>query len=243
MQQSGAKPPARGGGRFRTTRWSLVGEAGREGQDALEALCGIYWPPIYAFIRRSGSSSDAAQDLTQEFFARILEKGTLKAADSKRGKFRTFLLTSLKNFLANERSRASSLKRGGPSVRHIEIDDAEVQYQLRSTERCTPESAFLRSWAQALIDRVLNRLEREADETGSLLRFQLLKPSLTGESPQSPYKQVGQRLGLSEAAVKVAVHRLRRRFGQLLRDEVAQTLQRSEELEPEIRFLLASIES
>jgi RNA polymerase sigma factor (sigma-70 family) len=237
-----------GGGRhFATTRWSFVLAAGADTsspgvQEALASLCETYWYPLYAFLRSRGYKPDDAQDLTQAFFARLLEKHAVRQADPARGRFRSFLLASLKNFTANERDREIARKRGGgvPIV-SLEIETAEGRFQMEPPSDETPERVFDRRWALTLLDRVMSRLKAETGRSGKPSQFDRLKPYLTGDQPQLSYAQTASGLGMSEGAVKVAVHRLRKRFRDLVRDEIAQTVSSQEEIEDELRHLWSSV--
>ena len=232
--------------RFTTTHWSVVLAAQRDStpsaREALTRLCESYWYPLYAFLRRSGHNADDAQDLTQAFFARILEKRTLRAADPDRGRFRSFLLASLKNFVANERNRAHAKKRGGvlPPL-SFEFDTAEGRYQIEPSTDDTPETIYDRRWALTLLERVLGRLRGEFEQSDKAQVFEQLKVTLTGEKTDVGYADVGARLDMSEGAVKVAVHRLRRRFRALLHEEIAQTVSSPAEVDDEIRHLWAAV--
>jgi RNA polymerase sigma-70 factor (ECF subfamily) len=228
--------------RFATTRWSVVLAAGDSAtpgsRDALARLCEIYWYPLYAFARRWGHTADEAQDLTQEFFTRLLEKHYLEDVRPERGRFRSFLLASLKHFLLNERDRDQAQKRGGGRAPiPLELDTAEGRYRLEPPDTATPETIFERRWALTLLDRVLERLRREHVESERERLFEALKGFLTGQSETPKYGDVGASLGMTEGAVKVAVHRLRRRFGELLRDEIADTVADPADVEDEIRYL------
>lgn len=236
----------RGGGRFETTRWSLVLAAGQlptaTSRAALATLCEQYWYPLYAFLRRQGHSADAAQDLTQGFFARLLEKGWLHDVRPERGRFRSFLLASLSHYVSNERDRARALKRGGPTPPlPLAIETAEGLYQLEPRDDVTPERVFDRRWALTLLDRVLARLRSEFHDRGKGELFETLKVFLDGDRGGESYKEVGVVLDMSEGAVKVAVHRLRRRFRDILRDEIAQTVEREDQIEDEIRHLFEAV--
>ena len=234
--------------RFRTTRWSVVLAAGdgdeRTARAALEELCRIYWWPIYAFVRRNGHDAEAAADLTQSYFLSLLERRDLERMDPERGRFRSFLLVALRNFLAKQRERAHTLKRGrgqAPLSLDVDLEDAEARYVREPAGGATPEEEFERRWALTLLDRVLRTLRAEAEAAGAGERFELLAPHLTGHGKGVAYRQIGARLGISESAVKVAVHRLRRRFGELLRAEVAETVADERGIEGEIRALLAAV--
>ena len=233
-------------GRFATTRWSVVASAGRggsaESRDALAALCETYWFPLYAFVRRQGYSADDAQDLIQSFFARLLEKNYLEAADRRRGRFRSYLLGALKHFLANQRKRSRAWKRGGgQAVLSLDFASAESRYHLDPADQLTPERLYDKRWALALLDRVLKRLRDELARAGKLARFDRLKQYLSGEPQAGSYRQIAGELTMTEGAVKVAVHRLRRRYRELLEDEIAQTLAGPEEFEDELRHLLSAV--
>ncbi len=239
---------AAGDGQFATTHWSLVvaarDRAAPEARDALAALCGLYWYPLYAFVRRQGHPADQAQDLTQGFFARLLEPDFFKAVDRSRGKFRSFLLAACKHYLANERDRARAVKRGGGRpVLSLDFAGADQRYHHEPAHQLTPERLFERRWALTLLDQVLTRLRQEFDEAGKAAVFQTLKGVLTGESGKVPYHDLAARLALSEGAVKVAVHRLRRRYRELLREEIARTLDDPGLVEEEIRDLFAALGS
>jgi RNA polymerase sigma factor (sigma-70 family) len=231
-----------GGRRFVTTRWSRVLAAGQAqstaSREALAGLCEIYWYPLYAYVRRWGYDPDRAQDLTQEFFARLLEKHYLRDADPARGRFRSFLLASLKHFLSNERDRESAVKRGGrATIVPLEIETAEGMYQREPPDADTPEKVFERRWAMTLLGRALSRLAAEFAESGRSDTFRRLEGYLTGESDTVPYAELARDLGMTEGAVKVAVHRLRRRFGTVLRAEIAETVSDPAQVDEEIREL------
>lgn len=226
---------------FATTHWSVVIAAGRgddsRAQAALDRLCRTYWYPLYAFVRRSGQSSHDAEDLVQAFFARCLEKNYLADADRDRGRFRTFLLVALKRFLANEWDRARARKRGGAHA-PISLDAlaAEQRYALEPADVESADRLYERRWALTLLEKVLQRLE--AENAGKLAQFGALKEALTTPGA-TRYAELAARLGLSEGAVKVAVHRLRQRYRALLEEEIANTVARPDEIEAERRFLLA----
>lgn len=231
---------------FATTRWSQVLAAGRghseDSREALSRLCESYWYPLYSYVRRWGFDADQAQDLTQEFFARLLEKHYLRAADPARGRFRSFLLASLKHFLSNERDRTSAVKRGGrATVLPLEFENAEGRYSREPPDTDTPETLYERRWATALLERTLARLKAEFDAAGKGAAFASLEGYLTGEQETPPYADLGARLGMSEGAVKVAVHRLRRRFGALLREEIAETVSDAGHVDDEIRELFRAL--
>lgn len=228
--------------KFPTTSWSLViassGGSDAKSRQALAALCERYWYPLYAFIRRQGYEPDQARDLTQEFFVRLLEKNYVAQADHRRGKFRTFLLSAVKHFLLNEADRAAAKKRGGGyAILSVELGTAEESYQLEPRHDVTPDKIFERNWAVTLLETTTDRLQREFAQAGNAEQFEALKPALTGESEGVRYSHIAERLGLSEGAVKVAVHRLRHRFRELLRLEVAETVGAPRLIDEEIHFL------
>jgi RNA polymerase sigma-70 factor (ECF subfamily) len=233
-------------GRFVTTRWSVVLDAGRTSStrsaEALAHLCDSYWQPVYGFIRRQGYGADEGADLTQAFFTRVLEKGYFEDADPARGRFRSFLCTAVRHFLSNERDRERTLKRGGGHVLvSLDVETAEGQYQLDPRDDLTPERLFDRRWALTLIARVLARLD-EAHVTGSKgLLYAQLKGFLTGDSAGTPYADIARAHGLSEGAVKVAAHRLRRQFRETLIDEISQTVSEPADIDAEIRYLFNAV--
>jgi RNA polymerase sigma factor (sigma-70 family) len=231
---------------FPTTQWSAVVSAGcghgSESGRALARLCEDYWFPLYAFVRRSGYSAADAEDLTQEFFTRLLEKQYLAVADPQRGKFRCFLLASLKHFLANEWNRAHARKRGGaPGVIPIDFLAAEDRYCVQPADTLTPERLFERRWALALLEQVLARLREEMAREGKSALFDRLKGLLAGQPGTRPYGEIAGELGTTEGAIKVAVHRLRRRYRELLMAEIAQTVAGPEDLEEELRQLFTAV--
>jgi RNA polymerase sigma-70 factor (ECF subfamily) len=209
---------------------------------ALEKLCRTYWPPIYAFIRRQGNSPHDAQDLTQEFFARLLEKKSLADVDRAKGRFRSFLLASVKHFLSNERDKARAQKRGGGQVL-IPIDPQRVESScgVEPADSVTAEKIFERRWALTLLDEVLLRLREEYVSDGKEKLFEELKVTLTEASRSVPYAEIAARLDLSEGAVKVSVHRLRQRYREVLRAEIAHTVASPGEVEDEVRNLFAAL--
>jgi RNA polymerase sigma-70 factor (ECF subfamily) len=223
---------------FPTTRLSLVlaaaGKADVRSEQALGDLCRIYWQPLYTFVRRRGYGHEEAQDLTQSFIARVLEKDVLSEFQQERGRFRSFLLASLKNFLANERDAERRLKRGGGSL---------PISQIEPTDDATPERIFEKQWALALVNRVLSQLSEEFQREGKGERFETLRGCLTGDDARLPYRQIAKQLEISEGAVKVAVHRLRRRFHEALREEISMTLTEGREISEEIRYLLAALQN
>ena len=232
--------------RFTTTHWSMVlaaqGDSTPTAAEALSQLCERYWYPLYAYLRRTGYRAEEAQDLTQGFFTHIFEKHAIRHADPHRGRFRSFLLTSLKNFIASEWDRTRAQKRGG-RVPHISLEweTAEGRYQLEPRDDATPQKVFDRRWALTLLECVLGRLTTEFTSAGKGHQFEHLKVYLTGEEPQRSYAETGATLDMSADAVKVAVHRLRRRFRTHLREEIAQTVASVEEVDDEIRHLWAAV--
>jgi RNA polymerase sigma-70 factor (ECF subfamily) len=228
---------------FTTTRWSLVlaAQAGESTQSrrALGELCEAYWFPLYAFVRRQGYSAEDARDLTQGYFARLLEKEDLKDVDPHLGRFRAFLLASLKHFLSNARDRARAKKRS-PEKPLLELDSrtAEERFSIEPADDLTPQDLFERKWAMTVLERTLERLGREWSDGDRARRFEKLRGYLTDEDPGGSYRETAGELGISEDAVKVAVHRLRRRYGELLREEIAQTVTDPREIDDEIRYLL-----
>ena len=240
---------SRQGANFTPTHWSVVLAAASQrdstsARDALEKLCRNYWVPIYAFVRRQGQSPHDAQDLTQEFFARLLEKNYLADADRAKGRFRSFLLASLKHFLANEWDKANAQKRGGGRVLiSIDADAVETAFGAELAHELTADRIFERRWALALLDQVLRRLREEYQRDGKEKQFEQLKQTLTEASRSVPYAEIGARLSISEGAVKVAVHRLRQRYRELLRAEIADTVADPAEVEDEIRNLFAALAS
>jgi RNA polymerase sigma-70 factor (ECF subfamily) len=233
---------------FATTQWSLVLRAVQPddsaARSALELLCRRYWFPLYAFARRRLATVPEAQDLTQEFFLRLLEKNSLAAASPERGRFRSFLLTSLKNFLANEWDRATSQKRGGGRERlSLDWESGESRLSLEPTHTDTPEREFERQWALTLLDVVVRRLQDEFAAADKSRQFELLKETLTGGRSVLDYEVIAAELQMSEEAVRQAAHRLRKRYRELLREEVAATVESDSEIEDEISRLLAALGS
>jgi RNA polymerase sigma factor (sigma-70 family) len=227
---------------FRTTRWSQVLAASQPGSpaadQALASLCETYWFPLYAFLRRKGYPPPEAEDLVQEFFARLLEKNYVQQADPARGRFRTFLLAALTHFLANDWNRRQTLKRGGASsVVSWDARVAEERYSQEPFDELTPEKLFDRRWALRLLERVHEQLRKEYLAAGKTNLFDALEPCLSGDSLSATYVEVGRRLEMSEGAVKVAVHRMRRTYGELVRLEIAQTVARPQEVDEELHHL------
>ena len=242
-----ASSPTDGPRAFATTHWTLVVQAAEvgtaEGRSALEDLCRTYWPPLYTFARRHGLTPGDAEDLTQGFFADLLARGALAFADADRGRFRTFLLTSFRNYQSHQYARASCLKRGGgQTIVSLEALQAE-EGRLRG-EPCTAESpaqAFDQKWALHLIEGVLATVGREYAAAGKAMLFEALKTALWGGRGEVGYAEIARRLGSTEGAIKVAMHRLRGRFAECIRSEVAKTVRNPAEIDDEIRHLLAAL--
>lgn len=241
-----ARPPRPLQG-FGTTHWSVVLAAARHGtsesREALRQLCEAYWVPLYSYLRRRGFECDEAEDLTQGFFAKLLETSSLEGATPRRGRFRSYLLGALKHFVSNEMDRRHALKRGGgKALLSLDRDAAEGRYALEPADRRTPEKLFERVWALTVVERALTRLRGEhAVESRKARLFELLKPTLSGERPPEGYRGVARELRMTEGAVKVAAHRFRGRFRELIRDEVAETVSDDAQVEEEIRYLLAAV--
>ncbi len=238
--------PRTGGQDFATTHWSVVllacDSQAPGARDALEKLCCAYWYPLYAFVRRQGYGPEEAKDLTQEFFARFLEKKWVAEADPTRGRLRSFLLAALKNFLANEWNHAHRLKRGG-GCEFIALDaaTAEERYALEPSDPVTPDLLYDRRWALTLLARAQDRLGKEMTASGLRERFEALEPTLVGDRTGLPYQELATRFRLTETAIKSAVLRLRRRFRDLLREEVAQTIGDVKDVDAELASLFAAL--
>jgi DNA-directed RNA polymerase specialized sigma24 family protein len=235
-----------GDGRFATTQWSLVLAAGagrsKAGDEALARLCAQYWYPVFAFVRRQGHDVAAAEDLTQGFFARLLEKGDLRAADRSRGRFRSFLLTNCQYFLANERDRAVASKRGGGRVPlSIDVAAAEGRLERAVAHGETPERLYERQWCLTLLESVFEAVRADYAAAGKAGLFERLKTFLTAAEGAGTYADAARDLGTSEGAIKVAVHRLRRRYREELRRRVADTVDSDEEVEDELRHLFRTL--
>jgi RNA polymerase sigma-70 factor (ECF subfamily) len=227
---------------FATTHWTVVLAAGRrstpQADHALEELCRAYWYPLYAYVRRHGHSKEDAEDLTQGFFACFLERNYLEGLSSKKGRFRAFLLAALKHFLANERDKSQRQKRGG-GVAPLSLDwqDADARYQIDPTDQLSPDKLYDRAWAMTLLEQVISRLRDECAAEGRGKVFEQLKPFLMASQSAIPYADAATRLGLNEGAARVAVHRLRKRYRELLREEISQTLSDPADAEEEMRAL------
>ena len=227
---------------FPATQWTVVlmagGRPSPESAAALERLCDLYWYPLYAFVRRSGHSPEDAEDLTQEFFARLLEQNWVAHADRQKGRFRSFLLMAIKRFLAKEWDKARTLKRGG-HVRFValQFDTAETRYSREPADTRTPEQVFERHWALALLAEVLKRLREEYARDGKGRLFEVLEPCLIGKRESQPYAVLAGQVGMSEGAVKMAVCRLRERYRECLKEEIAHTVTSPGEVDEEVRHL------
>ena len=237
---------AASGGIFATTRWTVVLAAGRsdspEAHMALEELCRTYWYPLYAYVRRQGHSFEDAEDLTQGFFTRLLEKNDLEGVTSDKGKFRAFLLVALKRFLANEWDHANRQKRGG-GTRPLSLDwqDAETRYQINPAHELSPDKLYDRAWAVVVLERVITRLRDEHSSEGKLSLYEQLKPFLMMGKSEIPYPQAAATLKMSEGAVRVTVYRLRRRYRELLRAEITQTLANPAQADEEMQALFSAL--
>ena len=231
-----------GSSRFPTTRWTLVVAAGdpqrKDARSALVSLCENYWYPLYAYLRRRGYAPDQAQDLTQEFFMRVLEGRYLDRADPEKGRFRSFILTSLKFFVADEQDRQRAQKRGGGAVVSFEFSSGEERYQREPGHNETPERIFERRWALSMLDRVMERLRGEFVQHGRPENFERMKVFLLRQS-EAPYADLAREMNTSEGALKVAIHRLRKRYRELFRQEIADTVADPAEVDSELRYLVA----
>jgi len=244
MTSTGPEPPQRSV--FVTTHWSVVltasGADTTRAHEALSSLCETYWYPLYAYARRRGHSPEDAQDLTQEFFARLLEKHWLARADREKGKFRSFLLMAMKRFLANEWDKAQTLKRGG-HVRLVpfQFDTAETRYSQEPADTSTPDQVFEKQWALTLLQSVLQRLRADYVQDGKGQLFAALEPSLIGSRETQPYATLAAELGMTEGAVRMAVKRLRDRYRRCLKDEIAKTVAASADVDEELRHLFRAL--
>ena len=232
-------------GAFTATQWTQILLAAEtsspDGQEALQQLCQTYWYPLYAYVRRKGHSPEAAQDLTQAFFARLLDKKYLAHAAPELGKFRTFLLSSLQRFLINEWEKVRTQKRGG-GASFVNWDaETEQLYQTEQSSGKSPEELYDKRWALTLLDQVFLKLQAEFAAQGQSSRFAKLKVLLWGDKSAPPYSEVAAQLGMTEGNLKVALHRLRRRYRELLREEVLRTSAQPEDVDEEIRYLIAVI--
>lgn len=232
------------GGAFRTTHWTEVLQAASpesaQGREAMGQLYRDYWYPLYAFIRWRGFSPEQAEDIAQDFFTRLIEKQALAGLHREGGKFRSFLLRSLENFLANEWHHRQAQKRGaGRAPISLDAESGEARYSLEPVDNVTPEVLFERQWVFTLLAHVMEKLREECAGNGKGELFQDLQPHLQGDRSGSPYAELAARRKMSEGAVKVAVHRLRQRYGELLRDEVTRTVSGPGEVEDELRYLIS----
>jgi RNA polymerase sigma factor (sigma-70 family) len=240
-ENSGQENGARGD-IFATTHWTVVLAAGRrstpQAAQAMEELCRAYWFPLYIYIRRRGHSKEDAEDLTQAFFTKLLEKNDFAGLNSERGRFRAFLLASLKHFLANEWDKSQRQKRGGGNA-HLSLDwqTADAKFQVATTNEPGPDQAYDQEWALTLLARVIDYLQKENEIAGREKQFAQLKIFLTDSKDESSYREAAKNLNLDETAIRVAVHRLRKRYRQLLRNEISQTLSDPADLEEEMQAL------
>lgn len=238
--------PSHRSGVFVTTQWSVVLQAGQipspTAEAALAELCRIYWPPLYAYARRMGHAPADAQDLTQGFFAELLARHLFEKADASRGRFRSFLLAAFKHYLAHQWEKSQTRKRGGHvQILPLEFDTAETRCGVTARADESPDRQYDRQWALTLLDSVLERLEKEYSQVGRADLFAGLKVTLTGNRADLPYRAIATQCGLSEGAVKVAAHRLRHRYRELLREEMARTVANPAEVEEELRHLFAAL--
>jgi len=231
---------------FATTQWSVVVRAGGEGTEAARAalaeLCETYWYPLYAYARRRGGGEHEAQDLVQGFFAELLEKGWLRAADPERGRFRAFLVTTFRHHAGRARDRARAQRRGGGRV-HLSLDfrQGEERYRQEPAGGATPEAVYERRWALTVLERVTTALREECLAAGKEGLFEALAPALFGTSPAPRHRETAEALGMTEGAVKVALHRLRQRYRELLREEIGRTVDGPAEVDVEIRHLMEAL--
>jgi len=233
---------------FSTTHWSVVLSAGEENSslahEALSRLCTIYWYPLYAYVRRKGYNRDEAHDLTQEFFARLLARNYLRTLDRQKGKFRSFMLAAMEHFLAKEWRDARRLKRGGgASILSLDSDEADARYSIEPSYALTPERVYERRWATTLLEQAMKRLREEFISQNKQAFFDTLEPFLSGERAEMSYPETADKLDLTEGAVRVAVHRLRRRYGELVREEIAHTVSGPGEVDEDLRHLMAVLSS
>jgi RNA polymerase sigma-70 factor (ECF subfamily) len=232
--------------RFATTHWTIIFNAGNapsgEAEEAMSSLCETYWYPVYAFVRRQTGDADLAMDLTQGFFARLLEKRDLAGVDRGRGRFRAWLVAAVKHYLSNERDRARAEKRGGgrPAI-SIDAADAESRYRLEPSHELTPERIFERRWALTVLGQVLSSLRLECAGEGKGALFDALKECIGGRPGDGRYREVAEQFDMGEGAVRMAAHRLRRRYRELLRQQIAQTVETPEQIDEEIAFLFGAV--
>lgn len=246
MDDADAFPSNAAPGRFATTRWSVVAAAGEvdgdQRREALEQLCGSYWYPVYAFVRGRTTNSQDAQDLTQAFFVRAIEKGTLGKADPARGRFRTFLRSAIANFLADERAKANAAKRGGGGrMLSLDFEAGESRYLLEPSHDSTAERIYDRRWAVTLIEQALATLRQEWQDVGKEAAFEILKATLPGVGKGEDYARIAEELDVSPAAAKQAAYRFRRRYREIFRDEVRRTVADDASIDDEIARLMESL--
>lgn len=239
LSNSSPQPPL-----FLTTRWSIVLSARDRGLSssnlALESLCQAYWYPLYVFVRRQGHSAHDAQDLTQAFFARLLEKDYLLAVEREKGRFRTFLIVALKRFLLNEWDRARAIKRGGHiSIVSLDTELAESRYLGETADSLPADQIYERRWALTLLDQAMARLRADYADSGRENEFEHLKASLTAGRGEVSYREIATASAMTEGAARVAVHRLRKRFREMFREEIAGTVSSAEEIDDEVRYVVA----
>lgn len=247
-ESNGSLPSHRPPARFATTQWSIVRAAGDAdtpaAREALEDLCRNYWHPLYAFIRRSGRTASDAQDLTQGFITSLLERDAIGRADPERGKFRSFLLGSLNKFLVDQHRAKNALKRGGGvNTFSIDAEAAEQRYLNEPVDELTPEKIFQRQWALTMLERAQTRLRKSYVDSGQVELFNHLLPHLSRAQDRLPYAQIATQLNMQEGAVKVAAHRLKKRYRDGLRDEILQTIDSPDDLDEELRLLFSYLQS
>ena len=235
-----------GSGKFATTHWSMVLAAGdtsaSQHEQALNSLCQTYWFPVYAFLRQRGHDAHQAEDYTQGFITYLLEKHVLRRAEPACGRFRSFLLGTLKHYLTDERDHAKAQKRGGNhQVLSLDFTDAETKYTIEPADDLSPEKLFDRYWALTVLNQTIRKLKAESENAGKQNLFSTLKIYIASEGGSVPYRDVAKELNMTEGAVKVAVHRLRRRYRELLRDEIAHTVGSEDQIEDEIQDLFAAV--
>jgi RNA polymerase sigma factor (sigma-70 family) len=243
--EDSGQPTSAAGDVFATTHWTVVLAAGRrstpQSDAALEQLCKTYWFPLYAYVRRRGYSKEDAEDLTQAFFARFLARNYLAGLSAERGRFRAFLLASLKHFLINEWDKSQRQKRGGGKMPlSLDWQTADTKFQVAAANEPSPDKAFDREWALALLAKVIERLQKECEADGKAKLFEQLKIFLTAGKDDTAQAEAARALGMEEGAVRVAIHRLRKRYRQLLRDEIAQTLADAADVDEEMRALFGA---
>lgn len=244
MVSFGANQSPAGQDRFNSTHWSVVLAAGGskspEADGALEKLCSTYWYPLYAYLRRKGHSPEDSQDLVQEFFARLLEKDLLAKADRNLGKFRSFLLGCLENFLLNEWQKSRAAKRGsGQTPISLDEVDAEERYRMESATEETPATLYEKSWARVVLDTAQRRLRQEYESSGQSSRYEKLRDLLTARPDAESYASIAAQLKVSESAVAAIIHRFRQRYGELVRQAIAETVSTASEVDEELRHLLS----